>query len=614
MRIEDYALIGDLQTAALVGKDGSIDWLCLPRFDSGACFAALLGEEKHGCWRIAPAGEVRNTSRRYREGTLVLETDFETDEGAVRVVDCMLVRKGAPVVVRLVEGLRGTVPMRMQLVVRPDYGSTVPWVDEAVEGLTFLAGPNALYLRTPVETRGEDFTTVGEFSVREDERVPFTLAWGSSHEPAPPAIDPLWAVSATGSWWGSWSSRCGYTGRWHEEVLRSLITLKALTYEPTGGIVAAPTTSLPEGIGGERNWDYRFCWLRDASLTLEALMIGGYGDEARAFAGWLLRATAGHPAQANIMYGIAGERLLPEQELTWLPGYEKSSPVRIGNAASEQFQLDVYGEMMDAGHIGRQVTGQVNEARWERECALLEFLETAWHEPDDGIWEVRGPRRHFTHSKVMAWVAFDRAVQAVDRFGAKGPVERWRKICTEIHDEVCREAYDPERKTFTQYYGSKELDAAVLQIPMVGFLPPSDERVHDTVDAIQRELTRDGFVHRYSTEARGSVDGLAGGEGAFLPCSFWLINNLALIGRTEEAEKMFARVLSVANDLGLFAEEYDADGGRLVGNFPQAFTHLALVRTAATLSGEPDRRRTQADGGPASPDRVGASGSPESTN
>jgi GH15 family glucan-1,4-alpha-glucosidase len=612
VRIEDYALIGDLHTAALVGRDGSIDWLCLPRFDSGACFAALLGEEKHGCWRIAPAGEARKTSRRYRDGTLVLETDFETDEGAVRVVDCMLVRNGSPVVVRLVEGLKGTVPMRMQLVVRPDYGSTVPWVDEAVEGLSFLAGPNALYLRTPVETRGEDFTTVGEFSVREDERVPFTLAWGSSHEPAPPAIDPLWAVSETGSWWGSWSSRCTYTGRWRDEVLRSLITLKALTYEPTGGIVAAPTTSLPEGIGGERNWDYRFCWLRDASLTLEALMIGGYGEEARAFAGWLLRATAGHPAQANIMYGIAGERLLPEQQLTWLPGYEQSSPVRIGNAASEQFQLDVYGEIMDTGHIGRQITGQMNEARWERECALLEFLESAWHEPDDGIWEVRGPRRHFTHSKVMAWVAFDRAVQAVDRFGAEGPVDRWREICTEIHDEVCREAYDPDRATFTQYYGSQELDASVLMIPMVGFLPPSDERVHGTVEAIQRELTRDGFVHRYSSEARGSVDGLKGGEGAFLPCSFWLINNLAMIGRTEESEKLFERVLSVANDLGLFSEEYDADGGRLVGNFPQAFTHLALVRTAATLSGEPDRRRTHDARGPASPERLGGRGSPES--
>ena len=552
MRIEDYAMIGDLHTAALVGRDGSIDWLCLPRFDSHACFAALLGEEEHGRWLIAPSADVRKTARRYREGTLVLETDFETDEGSVRLTDCMLVRAGSPLVVRLVEGLRGAVRMHTRLVVRPDNGATVPWVEQAVEGLTFLAGPNALYLRTPVETGGEDFTTIGEFSVREGERVPFTLAWNPSNEPAPPAIDPLWAVSSTEQQWRDWSSRCAYTGRWREQVVRSLITLKALTYRPTGGIVAAPTTSLPEDVGGERNWDYRYCWLRDASLTLEALMVGGYAEEAREFASWLLRATAGHPSQANIMYGIAGERMLPEQELDWLPGYESSSPVRIGNAASEQFQLDIYGELMDAGHIGRQITGQMDWARWERERAALEFLESAWKQPDEGIWEVRGPRRHFTHSKVMAWVAFDRAVQAVDRFGAEGPVDHWRDICTEIHDQVCREAFDPDRKTFTQYFGSQTLDASVLMIPMVGFLPPSDERVAGTVDAVQRELSEDGFVRRYSTEAQGEVDGVSGTEGAFLPCSFWLVNNLALIGRTEEAEELFERTLSIANELGLF--------------------------------------------------------------
>jgi GH15 family glucan-1,4-alpha-glucosidase len=585
-RIEDYALIGDLHTAALVSHEGSIDWLCLPRFDSAACFSALLGDESHGRWQLSPAGEVRKATRRYREGTLVLETAFETDEGAARVIDCMLVRTSTPVVVRVVEGLRGTVKMRTRLVVRFDYGATVPWVERAVEGLTVMAGPNALYLRTPVETRGEDFTTVAEFSVREGERVPFTLAWHSSHEPGPLAIDPLWALEATEAWWSDWSGRSRYRGRWPEQVLRSLIVLKALTYHPTGAIVAAPTTSLPERIGGERNWDYRYCWLRDASLTLEALMLGGYADEARAFAGWLLRATAGHPSQASIMYGIAGERMLHEQQLPWLPGYEKSSPVRIGNAASEQFQLDIYGEVMDAGHIGREISGRLDPARWQRERTTLDFLESAWREPDDGIWEVRGPRRHFTHSKVMAWVAFDRAAQAVERFGAEGPVDKWRKIRAEIHDEVCDKAYDAGRRTFTQYYGSKELDAAVLQIPLVGFLPPSDERVIGTVEAVQRELVHGGFVYRYSADARGSVDGLKGGEGAFLPCSFWLVNNLAMLGRTEEAEELFERLLASANDLGLLSEEYDPEGERLVGNFPQAFTHLALVRTAANLSGE----------------------------
>ncbi len=420
-----------------MGRNGSIDWLCLPRFDSGASFAALLGDESHGRWLIEPAGGPKKVNRTYRRDTLILDTEFETDDGAVLLTDCMLRRSDHPVAVRVVEGLRGTVEMRMQLVVRPDYGSTVPWVEQAEEGITLLAGPNAYYLRTPVETRGEDYTTTATFRVREGERAPFTLAWSPSHLEQPPALDPFWAVEATESWWEEWAARCTYEGRWPEQVMRSLITLKALIYAPTGGIAAAPTTSLPEEIGGERNWDYRFCWLRDASLTLESLFLGGYVDEAREFARWLLRATAAHPSQANIMYGIAGERMLPEQEIEWLPGYEGSSPVRIGNAASHQFQLDMYGEMIDAGHLGRVVTGQMEQRRWDRERVILEFLEKAWEKPDQGIWEVRGPARHFTHSKVMAWVAFDRAVQAVERFGADGPVDRWREITRRIHDDVC---------------------------------------------------------------------------------------------------------------------------------------------------------------------------------
>jgi GH15 family glucan-1,4-alpha-glucosidase len=584
--IEDYALIGDLHTAALVGRDGSIDWLCLPRFDSGACFAALLGDESHGHWQLRPAGEVTGTSRRYRDGTLVLETDFETAEGAARVVDCMPLKGHGRTVVRMVEGLGGVVPMRMELVIRFDYGSTIPWVQSSAEETSAIAGPDALYLRTEAETHGEELKTVSEFSVREGEYVPFTLTWAPSHEPAPDAIDPIWAIRHTEEWWNGWSNRCRFSGTYRDEVVRSLIVLKGLTFRPTGAIVAAPTTSLPEDIGGERNWDYRYCWLRDAALTLDALMIGGYSQEALDFSAWLLRATASHPSQLQVLYGVGGERRLPEQELDWLPGYLGSKPVRVGNAASNQFQLDLFGELLDAAYRGRELTGMLREAGWQRQRALLRHLEEVWRDPDEGIWEVRGPRRHFTHSKVMAWVAFDRAVKTIENAGAEGDLGRFRRIRDEIHDQVCTEGYDKARNTFTQYYGSDELDAATLLIPAVGFLPPDDARVIGTIDAIQAELAPDGWVRRYSTsEGRDEVDGLRGEEGAFLPCTFWLADALAMAGRIDEARTIFERLLGLANDVGLISEEYDPERERLIGNFPQAFTHLALINTASLLGG-----------------------------
>ena len=582
--IEDYALIGDTQTAALVGRDGSIDWLCLPRFDSGACFAALLGEPRHGRWLIAPSGAVTRTRRRYVGDTLVLETEMETADGAVRLVDCMPPRQARPDVVRLVEGVRGRVPMRMELVVRLDYGAVVPWVRRLDGALSFVAGPDALELRTPVDTRGVDLRTVAEFSVQAGQQVPFVLTWHPSHEAPPPPLDAVAAVGETESWWRDWSDQCFYDQGWSELVRRSLVVLKALTYGPTGGIVAAATTSLPESLGGVRNWDYRFCWLRDATFTLYSLMIAGYEGEARAWRDWLLRAVAGQPSAMQIMYGPAGERRLPEMELEWLPGYAESRPVRIGNAASRQHQLDVYGEVMDALHQARRAGIEPSAPAWDVQRALLDFLESAWHEPDEGIWEVRGPRRHFTHSKVMAWVAMDRAVKAVELFHLEGPVERWRRVRQEIHDEICQRGYDAERRTFTQYYGSRQLDASLLMAPLVGFLPAHDERVRGTVEAIERELCRDGFVMRYSNEGPDNIDGLPGGEGAFLACSFWLADNLALLGRTDEARKLFEQLISVANDVGLLAEEYDPEAGRLVGNFPQAFSHVSLVNTARNLS------------------------------
>ena len=590
LKLEDYGLIGDTQTAALVGRDGSIDWLCMPRFDSAACFAALLGEPNHGRWLIAPAGGGLAKRRAYRPGSLVLDTEFETDEGRVRVTDFMPPREEDPDVVRVVEGLSGRVSMRMELAVRFDYGSIVPWARRLNATLTFTGGPDALSLRTPVETRGENLTTVAEFTVAEGERIPFVLTWYPSNEPAPREIEADRALEQTEVWWKDWSDRCEYEGEWRDEVLSSLIVLKALTYAPTGGIVAAPTTSLPEKLGGVRNWDYRYCWLRDATFTLYSLILAGYTTEAREWRDWLLRAVAGDPADLQIMYGPAGERRLTEIELDWLPGYASSRPVRIGNAASDQLQLDVYGEVMDVLHQARCVDLQpsVEEAAWALQRKLLTFLEDAWHEPDEGIWEVRGPRRHFTHSKVMAWVAADRAVRGVEQFGFEGPVDTWRRLRAEIHDEVCREGYDADQKTFVQSYGSKQLDASLLMIPLVGFLPPGDERVRGTVEAIERELCEDGFVARYSMdEASAEVDGLPPGEGAFLPCTFWLADNLHLMGRRDEARRVFQRLLALRNDLGLLAEEYDVPSGRLVGNFPQAFTHVGLVNTAHNLSTEP---------------------------
>jgi GH15 family glucan-1,4-alpha-glucosidase len=581
-RIEDYGLVGDTHTAALIGRDGSVDWLCFPRFDSGACFAALLGDERHGRWLLAPAGGVRRVSRRYRPGTLVLETEFETHDGTVRVVDCMPPRQRHPNLVRMVEGVAGRVPMRMQLVVRFEYGSIVPWVSRRRGFLSAVAGPDALTLRSPAEMHGEDLTTVAEVAVAAGESVPFVLTWHPSYTRAPRPIDPHRAVAETEAWWREWSSRCTYEGEWREAVERSLIVLKALTYAPTGGIVAAATTSLPEQLGGVRNWDYRYCWVRDATFALYALMTAGYTEEARAWRDWLVRAVAGEPKQMQIMYGVAGERRLTELELGWLPGYEGSAPVRIGNGAALQYQLDVYGELMDALHQARRAGIPSHPTAWHVQRALLDFLESGWREPDEGIWEVRGPRRHFTHSKVMAWVALDRAVKAVERFGLAGPVDRWRGLRDEIHAEACREGYDAERRTFTQYYGSSELDASLLMIPLVGFLPPADPRVAGTVEAVQRELVHDGFVRRYSTSTE--VDGLPAGEAAFLTCTFWLADNLALLGRRDEARRLFERILGFRNDLGLLSEEYDPAARRLIGNFPQALSHVGLVNTAYNLT------------------------------
>jgi GH15 family glucan-1,4-alpha-glucosidase len=581
-RIEDYAMIGDCHTAGLVARDGSIDWLCFPRFDSGACFAALLGNEEHGRWLISPKSEIRNIRRRYREGTLVLETDYETTEGAVTVIDCMPPRSREPDVVRVVLGRSGRVTMRMQLIIRFDYGSVIPWVRRIDRGIRAVAGPDTLILEAPIDLSNENFRTEAEFAVSAGQRVPFVLVWHASHEPAPPVVDGEEIVAHTEQWWQEWSNRCTYEGPWRDAVIRSLITLKALTYAPTGGIVAAPTTSLPEQLGGPRNWDYRYCWLRDATFTLYALMLAGYTEEACAWREWLLRAVAGKPSQINIVYGLAGERRLTELELGWLPGYERSAPVRIGNAACQQFQLDVYGELMDAMHLARRGGLAPDENAWRVERSLTDFLESAWKKPDNGIWEVRGPQRHFTHSKIMAWVAVDRMVKAVEGFKFDGPLEHWRSLRAAIHDEVCRKGFDRVRNTFVQYYGGMELDASLLMIPLVGFLPARDPRVRGTVEAIERNLIRDGFVLRYLSNP--DIDGLPPGEGAFLACTFWLADNLALIGRKEDALRLFERLLELRNDVGLLAEEYDPITKRLLGNFPQAFSHVGLVNTAYNLS------------------------------
>jgi GH15 family glucan-1,4-alpha-glucosidase len=581
LHIEDYGVIGDTQTAALVGRDGSIDWLCLPWFESRACFAALLGGPEHGRWLIAPTGDVTASRRRYAGASMVLETEFETQTGAVRLIDFMPVRRQEPDVVRIVEGIRGEVAMQMELVVRFDYGSIVPWVRKIDGKVLAIGGPDALVLSTPVETHGKDHTRA-DFVVRAGERVPFVLAWFPSHQTVPGVIDPSQALDETRVWWDEWCAKCTYDGEWRDAVLRSLTTLKCLTFAPTGGIVAAATTSLPEHMGGVRNWDYRYCWIRDATFTLYALIMSGYTNEAVAWRNWLLRAIAGAPSSMQIVYGASGERRLSELTLDWLPGYEGSRPVRIGNAAFAQHQLDVYGEIMDVLQVSHRAGIDHDPNMWAIQKVLVEFVEDAWTHPDEGIWEVRGPRRHFTHSKVMAWVALDRAVKAIERYGLDGPLERWKQIREQIRADVLRQGYNAERNTFTQFYGSDQVDASLLMLPLVGFLPATDSRMRGTVMAIERDLMADGYVRRYRTDEE--LDGLPPGEGVFLPCSFWLADNYALQGRMDDANRLFEHLLTLRNDLGLLSEEYDPSERRMLGNFPQAFSHVSLINTARNLS------------------------------
>ena len=664
--IEDYALIGDMRSAALISRDGSVDWLCVPRFDSPACFAALLGDDRHGHWSIAPAavaeavdnvgdppgpkaspasrpgkspsskapssklpsgklpsskpelarpgepqiiGEGIEVIRRYRGDTLILETEWHTPTGDIRVTDFMPPRDGKPpVLVRIVEGLSGSVDVSCVFRIRFGYGQVTPWVRRVDSCLLAVAGPDSLWLDTPITLTGRSFAHKATFTVLAGERVPFVLTWVPSHESAPDRCDPLQAAEVTQRYWDEWVSRCTYHGTYREAVIRSLITLKALTFQPTGGIVAAATTSLPEDLGGVRNWDYRYCWLRDATITLEGLLRTGYTDEAFAWRAWLARAVAGDPGDVQIMYGVAGERRLDEWEADWLPGYEHSAPVRIGNAAVNQRQLDVYGEVIDAMSLGRATGIAGDRHAWSLQRALLSFLEKHWDEPDEGIWEVRGPRQHFVYSKVMAWVAFDRGVTAVKN-GMSGPAERWQAIRDQIHREVCEKGYDAERGAFMQYYGSSQLDAAVLLIPEVGFLPPEDPRVVSTVRAVQRELMSDGLVRRYKLAAAGSgqlsPDGLPGSEGAFLACSFWLANALDMIGQDDEAAELFERLLSLRNDLGLLSEEYDPRYGRQVGNTPQAFSHVPLIQAALNLDRHPGAHSRTADADPPTVQRHG---------
>jgi GH15 family glucan-1,4-alpha-glucosidase len=591
--IEDYALIGDCETAALVARDGSLDWLCLPRFDSGACFAALLGNSENGRWQIAPVGNVK-VRRRYRPGTLILETEFETETGTVTLIDFMPLRSGNPEIVRIVRCDRGSVRMHMDLVMRFDYGRTVPWVTRQHDGaLRAIAGPQLLVLRASVPTKGKALRTVSEFTVTAGSEATFELTYGSSHQPTPPGIDVEKSLRETDEWWCKWVLPCKYRGRFAEVVERSLITLKALTYEPTGGIVAAPTTSLPEEPGGQRNWDYRFCWLRDATFTLLALMHAGCYKEASRWGDWLARTVAGSPDQLQVLYGVAGERLIMEWEVPWLSGYLGASPVRIGNAAITQVQLDIFGELGDALHHARSLEQSNRHAHFDLQVAILRHLEKIWREPDRGIWEVRGPDKHFTHSKVMAWVAFDRAVRSAEQFGMKGPADQWRARRNEIHDAVCRLGFDAQLGSFVQSYGSKEVDASLLLLPLVGFLPHSDPRIAGTVRQIEKKLLREGFVLRYETER--VEDGLPSGEGAFLACSFWLADNYKLMGRDLEARQILERLLALQNDVGLLSEEYHLKNKRLVGNFPQAFSHVALINTIINLSGEtgPAHRRSR---------------------
>ena len=582
--ISDYALLGDRRTAALVHRDGSVDWWCVPRFDDEACFAALLGNEEQGRFLIGPAGDA-TTTRRYLPGTMVLETEHRTATGAVRVVDCLARGHARPTMVRLVEGVEGTVDMRLELIVRFDYGHIIPWVRRVDDAWHAVAGPSGLELQTPLHIHGKGNTTVAEFTVRAGEQVPFVLGWFPSNDPKPVEVDAAAMIERTTREWERWSARCAYTGVWGEHVQRSMLTLEALTFAPTGGIVAAPTTSLPESPGGTRNWDYRYCWVRDATLTLEAILIGGYADEAFRWRQWLLRAVAGDPNSLQIMYGVAGERRLTELELDWLPGFDGSKPVRTGNAAHAQLQLDVYGEISDVLWQSCRAGTLPDEDAWSLLVLLLDTLEQRWHEPDEGIWEVRGGRKQFTYSKVMCWVAFDRAITMCNVHGYKGPIERWEGLRRQIHDEVCARAYNDDVGAFMQAYDSEELDASVLMIPLVGFLPATDERVRSTIDVIYRKLTDDGLVMRYDPTDE-SIDGIGEPEGVFLPCSFWMAEALALAGRGDEARALFEKVLAIANDVGLFSEEYDPQHDRLLGNFPQAFTHLALVAAAHTL--DPD--------------------------
>ncbi len=597
LKIEDYALIGDLHTAALVGNNGSIDWLCLPRFDSEACFAALLGSERNGHWRIAPADGVEKVERHYIDGTLILVTEFENEWGRVRVTDFMPVRQQTPDVIRIVEGLHGRVPMEMELVMRFDYGEVVPWVRRTEHGLVAIGGPNALILRTPIHVRGENLKTLARFEVAAGEKIPFTLSWFPSHHATPPKpLDAERELARGQAWWIEWSNVCSFDGEARDAVMTSLLVLRSLIYEPTGGIVAAPTTSLPEKLGGVRNWDYRFCWVRDATLSLYALLTSGYTKEAARWRDWLLRAVSGEPAKLQIMYGVSGERRLTELELDWLDGYEGSKPVRIGNEASNQFQLDVYGEMADMLYTGRKLGMETSPFGEQLAVQVMNFLESEWQQPDDGIWEVRGGRQDFVHSKVMAWTAFDRTIKIAKMvdLAPADMVQRWQQTREEIHAEVLREGYDADRSTFTQYYGSNTIDASCLLIPQVGFLPATDERVVGTVEAVERELLVDGFVQRYSTGDADNPDGLPPGEGAFLPCSFWLADCYCLMGRGADARQMFDRLLAIRNDVGLLAEEYDTDNKRLVGNFPQAFSHVGLINTAYNVTDHgPAHRRAE---------------------
>jgi GH15 family glucan-1,4-alpha-glucosidase len=581
--IEDYALLSNLRTAALVSRAGSVDWLCLPRFDSAACFAALLGGPEHGRWLISPEAPKR-IERRYCPETLILETTFETDDGAVLLVDFMSPSGDDTILARIVRGLEGQVEVCTELALRFDYGSAVPWLRREGDAWLAVAGPNAVRIQSDIELVGKDFTSVGSATVSAGESLAFGLTWFASHRDPPEPVDAEAVLEDTEEFWLSWSRRCSYSGEWAEQVRSSLRILRGLIYQPTGGIVAAATSSLPEWPGSSRNWDYRYCWLRDATLTLLALIDSGYLEEAGAWREWLFRAAAGNPADLQIMYGVAGERRLSEYEADWLPGYDDSSPVRIGNAASEQTQLDIYGEIIDAFTTARAHGLDASDHAWRLSLKLLEFLEEAWRRPDAGLWEVRGPARHFTHSKVMAWVAFDRGIRTIEEWGREGPVDRWRAIRDEIHADVCARGFDQELGSFVQFYGSTRLDASLLLIPLVGFLPVDDERVVGTIELIGHTLSRDGLITRYDADEENvGVDGLPPGEGVFLPCSFWYAADLALLGRKEEARALYTRLLGLRNDLGLISEEYDPETGRMLGNFPQAFTHLALVACAYVL-------------------------------